>query len=74
MTADSEAFYRSKEGDVLDAIVWRHYGRQDERAVELVYEANPGLADEGPVLPAGLRIRLPALPDPAPRHGVRLWS
>jgi phage tail protein X len=74
MTAGSAAFYRSKDGDVVDAIAWRHYGRQDAGVVEAVFEANPGLADQGPILPAGLRIELPALPDPAPREGVRLWS
>ena len=74
MTADFAAFYRSKDGDVVDAIAWAHYGRQDEGVVEAVLEANPGLADLGPILDAGVRIKLPALPDPAPRQGVRLWS
>ena len=74
MTAESAAFYRSKDGDVVDAIAWRHYGRQDQGVVEAVLNANPGIADAGPVLPAGLRIRLPVLPDPDPREGVRLWS
>ncbi len=74
MTVDSAAFYRSKDGDVIDAIAWRFYGRQDQGVVEAVLEANPRLADLGPILPAGLRIKLPVLPDPAPRQGVRLWS
>lgn len=74
MTAASAVFYRSNEGDTVDAICWRHYGRQDNGVVETVFEANPGLADLGPVLAAGIRIKLPALPDPAPREGVRLWT
>ena len=74
MMVVSAASYRSKAGDVLDAIVWRHYGRQDARIVETVLQANPGLADLGPVLPAGQRVILPPIADPAPREGVRLWS
>jgi phage tail protein X len=86
--------YRSKDGDVLDWICWRHYGQQarlnqaarqidpqlaladsrlDEHVqllsqfnaadlrgiVEQVLDANPGLADYGSRLPAGVLIHLP---------------
>ena len=56
------------------AICWRHYGEQSG-AVEVVLEANPGLADTGPVLPAGIIIELPELP-PAVQElpTVRLWD
>lgn len=74
MTAASAVYYRSKAGDVLDAIVWQHYGRQDGRIVETVLQANPGLADLGPVLPAGVRVQLPQIAEPEPREGIRLWS
>lgn len=67
-------FYRSKEGDTIDLIVWRYYGRQDAALVALVLDANPGAADLGPVLPAGIRIALPEAPEPAAERGVRLWS
>ena len=50
--------YRTKKSDLVDAICWRHYGEQSG-AVEVVLEANPGLADIGPVLPAGIIIELP---------------
>lgn len=65
--------YRTKAGDVVDWIVWRHYGRQ-AGAVELVLEANPGLADHGAALPAGVEVVLPELPVPEPEPVVRLWS
>lgn len=74
MMVASAASYLSSEGDVLDAVIWRHYGRQDQGALELVLEANPGLADLGPILPPGLSILLPAIPDAQPRDGVRLWD
>ena len=66
--------YRTKDGDMLDWICWRHYGQQ-ARAVEAVLKANPGLSGAGPILPAGLVIELPELPQP--NQGidtVRLWD
>ena len=36
--------YTSKEGDVIDDVCRRYYGRE-AGAVEAVLEANPGLAD-----------------------------
>jgi len=66
--------YRTRDDDVLDRICWRHYGRED--ALVRVLDANPGLADRGPVLPAGLVIELPELPDAGADADapVRLWD
>jgi phage tail protein X len=66
-------YYRSKEGDVLDRVVWQHYGRQDNGIVEAVLNANPGLADLGPILPSGQRIKLPEFPEPESTGSIRLW-
>ena len=66
------ARYRTVDGDVLDAICWRHYGRED--AVPAVLAANPGLAATAPVLPAGIVVELPDLPAPAVPGVVRLWG
>ena len=64
---------RSRDGDVLDELCWRHYGRED--AVAAVLAANPGLADAAPVLSAGVTIDLPELPPPPePEGAVQLWS
>jgi len=38
--------YRTKEGDVLDRVCWKHYGAQ-AGAVEAVLEANTNLAEHG---------------------------
>ncbi len=66
--------YRTKEGDVLDAICARHYVDIPFR-IEDVITANPGLSALGPVLPSGLIIDLPLFEDGAPeRATVRLWS
>ena len=64
--------YRSKEGDMLDWICWRHYGRQST-AVEEVLEANPGLADQGAMIAAGQLITLPDLDEPE-LDIVRIWT
>lgn len=65
--------YRTRDGDMLDDICWRHYGRQSE-AVESVLDANPGLADLGPVYTTGTLITLPDLADPTAVSPVRLWD
>ncbi len=67
------ATYRCRQGDMLDWICWKHYGRTRD-AVEAVLEANAGLADYGPVLPAGLEITLPDLSLAEDTDVVRLWS
>lgn len=64
--------YRTSDGDMLDDLCWRHYGRQSG-AVEAVLAANPGLSDAGPVYPSGVLITLPDLTVPAVQP-VRLWD
>lgn len=60
-----------RDGERLDLICWRYYGRLCGRVVEQVLAANPGLSRLGPhALPAGTVIGLPALPaaaTPGPR-------
>lgn len=65
---------RTQQNDTVDALCWRHYGRT-AGVCEAVLAANPGLADHGPVLPAGLLITLPDLEATAPqRQMVSLWG
>lgn len=65
---------RTQQNDTVDAICWRHYGRT-AGVVEAVLDANPGLADRGPVLPAGVLVTLPELQTTAPeRQMVNLWN
>ncbi|PKA72411.1 phage tail protein X [Pseudomonas baetica] len=49
---------RAQQNDTVDALCWRHYGRT-AGVSEAVLEANPGLADHGPILPQGLLVRMP---------------
>ena len=67
--------YRSVEGDTVDLIAFRHYG--DEALAPAIFDANPGLADLGPILPPGTLVRLPdpeSLPPPEAPAPIRLWS
>lgn len=66
--------YSTKQGDVLDDVVNRYYGDTLNGIVELVLEANTGLADYGPSLPAGVEITLPDRPVPSSDTLKRLWS
>lgn len=66
--------YRSKTGDTVERIVWLHYERQNDRLVEMVLNANPGLADHGAVLPEGVLVILPEIEDEPVSGSVRLWG
>lgn len=64
----------ASQGDTVDAICWRYYGRT-AGVTELVLEANPGLADLGPILPHGTQITLPdAAPQAEQRQVLNLWD
>lgn len=52
----------AQQGDTVDALCFRHLGRT-KSVVEATLEANPGLADYGPVLPHGLAVDLPDPPN-----------
>lgn len=66
--------YSTKTGDMVDLIAYQHYGSTSARVVEQLLEANPGLADQGPLLPAGLIINLPEADTTATAQGVKLWD
>ena len=66
--------YITKGGDTADYIAWKYYGNQGAGTVEALLDANKGLADRGPVLPAGLVINLPEITTPATTQGVKLWD
>ncbi|BCR26616.1 tail protein X [Aquipseudomonas alcaligenes] len=64
----------ASQGDTVDAICWRYYGRT-AGVTELVLEANPGLADLGPIIPHGTPVTLPdAAPQAEQRQVLNLWD
>lgn len=65
---------RTHQNDTVDALCWRHYGRT-AGVTEAVLQANPGLADYGPMLPQGLAVQMPEAQTAAPqRQMVNLWD
>ena len=64
--------YITREGDILDDICSRIYGKQVPGQVEAVLKANPGLAKQGIILPARLVIVFPTIEAEA-TPTVRLW-
>lgn len=63
---------RTVGGEMLDDICHRHYNGRS-KTVELVLDANPGLASCGAVLPANIDIVLPELPA-IQKTVVKLWD
>ncbi|EGR0992861.1 tail protein X [Vibrio parahaemolyticus] len=65
---------RSRDGDTVPLILWLALNRNDDEAEEALYALNPGLEQYGPVLPAGVEIKLPELSAPAPAKVVNVWD
>lgn len=72
--ADLSLSYSCRDGDVLDEIIWRHYGDQADGKLEAVLAVNPGIAGLGSTLPAGQLIALPDLEDDTPTETAQLWG
>lgn len=66
--------YRTKQGDTIDLIAWRYYGRQDGKVVEKLLDANPKVAESGAFLPENQTINLPDIEVAESAKGVRLWD
>lgn len=71
------ATYITKMFDRLDRICYDYYGSTNNREVEIVLDANPGLEAHEFLLPMGIEIYLPdrpTIPDPTPViRTVQLW-
>jgi phage tail protein X len=65
--------YRSIQGDTVDFICWHYYGKTTG-VLEKVLEANPTLAEYGPVLPVGTLVELPSLSTQVTANTEVLWA
>jgi phage tail protein X len=65
--------YVTKTDDMVDAICYKQYGSTGAY-VEAVLAANPGLAAQGPFLPAGITIELPEFAQQPTVETVKLWD
>ncbi|EFB70340.1 tail protein X [Providencia rustigianii] len=64
---------RTIQGDTVDAICWRFYGRT-MGMTEAVMLANPNLAEHGAVVPAGILIDMPEVTSEPTRPLLQLWD
>jgi len=64
---------RAIQGDTVDRICFRHYG-YTAAVTEAVLESNHGLAEQGPIIAMGTRVRLPEVPAQPARQTVQLWD
>lgn len=65
--------YVTQQFDELDAICHRYYGRT-QGTVEAVLQVNQNLAELLPILPQGITISLPDLPQPETTETLRIWD
>ncbi len=65
--------YITKDGETLDYIVWKHYGKTDG-ILEQVLVINRHLARFDAVLPAGVVITLPEITQPSNNNKIKLWQ
>ncbi|MDM3884693.1 tail protein X [Pseudomonas sp. BCRC 81390] len=66
---------RSIAGDTVNVLLYRTLGRSDDEAEEALWAINPGLAEHGPVLPAGVQVAMPELAvKPTAAKPVSVWE
>lgn len=64
---------RAIQGDTVDRICFRYYG-YTAAVTEAVLVANPGLAEQGPIISMGTRVWLPEVQAQPARQTVQLWD
>ncbi|WP_083515747.1 tail protein X [Pseudomonas sp. ICMP 10191] len=65
--------YVTNQGDTIDYIAWKIYGTDQNRTVERLLAANPNLADQGVIFPAGIKIETPKF-ETISSKGISLWT
>lgn len=65
--------YTSKDGETLDYIVWKHYGKT-AGILEKVLVQNRHLAGYDAVLPAGIQITLPDIVQDTNKQKIKMWQ
>jgi phage tail protein X len=73
MMAAGKQLVRSIEGDTVDNLCWRYYGKT-QAVTEQVLNANPHLASLGPILPNGTEILLSVQTPAATQPLIQLWD
>jgi phage tail protein X len=67
--------YQTSQNDTVDLIAWKYYGQVTTDILNLVLQANEGLAGYGPLLPPNIMVTLPDLPPtPNTSPSLSLWN
>lgn len=64
--------YKTKQGDMLDQISYKHYGSVDY--VNQILKANPKLASYPYDLPQNIIIKLPDIETKTQSKEIKLWD
>lgn len=64
---------RALQGETVDRICQRHYG-YTAGVTESVLQANPCLAEVGPVLPMGTKVLMPPVEERSTKTTIQLWD
>ena len=64
--------YTTKDGETLDYICWKYYGKTT--VVEQVLQVNRHLAKLDAVLPGGVKITLPTIEESEDTKKIKLWQ
>lgn len=64
----------TRDGDMVDELALKAYGRRDGTTTAQVLAANPGLCAQPVRLPAGLVITIPPAPETMTDRRVKLWD
>ena len=66
--------YRSRQGETLDLICYRHYGTS-HLTTEIVMQANPELAEQGLIIVENTLLELPQITNTTPiNNTLQLWD
>ncbi|HGE8358431.1 TPA: tail protein X [Serratia marcescens] len=61
------------QGDTVDALCQRYYGKTQD-VTEQVLLNNPGLAEQGPILPHGYPVDMPDIVQSESVQTLQLWD
>ena len=62
------------QGETLDFVIFRVFGRVDDKLLDQTYQLNPELAEFGTTLPEGIIVKLPDMPASTEKPTLHLWD
>ena len=65
---------KTRAGDTVGVLLYKHLDRDDDVAEQAIFDANPELASYGPILPAGVDVIIPDIAQPQAQKVQRSWD